>query len=155
MLERKSMLIVFAVAALALVSVPSVLFHNAMTKYFNFMGHWSVASSKPSRLAQLPPMRPRPADQRADNPQPEIRFVKFTVKIANATTVRLAGDFNKWSPDSLPLAKREKNVWGTVVPLPPGTYQYLYSIDGQLMLDPLNPETAMLKDKKVSVMTVK
>ena len=155
MLERKSMLIVVAVVALALVSVPSVLFHNALTKYMNFMGHWSVASIKPSRSAQLPPMHSRPADQRADNRQPEIRFAKFTVKIANATTVKLAGDFNKWNPDSLALVKREKNVWGTVVPLPPGVYQYLYSIDGQLMLDPLNPETAMLGDKKVSVMTVK
>ena len=39
MLERKSILVVFALAALALVSVPSVLFHNALTKYMNFMGH--------------------------------------------------------------------------------------------------------------------
>jgi len=149
------MLIVFAVLALALVSVPTVLFHNALTKYLNFMGHWSVASIKPSKLAQLPPMHPRPSDQRADSPQPEIRFVKFTVKIANATTVKLSGDFNKWNPDSLALVKREKNVWGTVIPLPPGAYQYLYSIDGQLMLDPLNPETAMRGDRKVSLMTVK
>lgn len=149
------MLIVFAALALTLVSVPSVLFHNALNRYFNFMGHWSVASIKPSRLGQLPPMHPRPADQRADNPQPEIRFVKFTVRIANATTVKLSGDFNKWNPDSLALTKREKNVWGTVVPLPPGAYQYLYSIDGQLMLDPLNPETAMFEGRKVSVMTVK
>ncbi len=149
------MLIIFAALALAFVSVPSVLFHNALNKYFNFMGHWSVASIKPSRLAQLPPMHPRPTGQRADNPQPEIRFVKFTVRIANATTVKLSGDFNKWSPDSLALTKREKNAWGTVIPLPPGVYQYLYSIDGQLMLDPLNPETAMLEGRKVSVMTVK
>ena len=155
MLERKSILVVFALAALALVSVPSVLFHNALTKYMNFMGHWSVASIKPSRFTQLPPMHPRLADQRADSPQPEIRFAKFTVRIANATTVKLSADFNKWNPDSLTLIKREKNVWGAVVPLPPGTYQYLYSIDGQLMLDPLNPETAMLGDRKVSVMTVK
>ncbi|OGS07592.1 MAG: hypothetical protein A2270_09960 [Elusimicrobia bacterium RIFOXYA12_FULL_51_18] len=100
-------------------------------------------------------MHPRPADQRADLAQPEIRFVKFTIKIANAKTVKLAGDFNKWNQDSLTLVKHGKNTWGTVIPLPPGAYQYLYSIDGQLMLDPLNPETAMAGEKKVSVMTVK
>jgi len=155
MLERRSVLIIIAVMALTLVSVPSVLFHNALTKYFTFMGHWSVASVKPSRNAQLPPMHPRAAGQRADMPQAELRFVKFSVRIANAKTVGLAGDFNKWNRDSLALARREKNVWGTILPLPPGTYHYLYNIDGQLILDPLNPETAMLGDKKVSVMTVK
>ena len=155
MLERKSMLLFLALFALAFVSVPSVLFHNALKKYFNFMGHWSVASTKPSRFAKFPPIHPRPADQRADLAQPEIRFVKFTIKIANAKTVKLAGDFNKWNQDSFTLVKHEKNTWGAVVPLPPGVYQYLYNIDGQLMLDPLNPETAISGEKKVSVMMVK
>lgn len=155
MIERRSVLTVIALVALGFVSVPTVLFHNALARYFNFMGHWSVATMRPSRNAQLPPMHPRTAPQRADNPQPELRFVKFTVKIANAKTVRLAGDFNKWNMDSLTLIRREKNVWGTILPLPPGTYQYLYSIDGQIMLDPLNPDTAMLGGRKVSVLTVK
>ena len=155
MIERKSILIVIAIIALIFVSVPSVLFHNALTRYFNFMGHWSVATARPSRNAQIPPMHSRPAATGTDTPQPELRFVKFTIKIANAKTVMLAGDFNNWSMDSLALIKRGKNVWGTLAPLPPGTYQYLYNIDGQLILDPLNPDTAMLGDKKVSVMTVK
>lgn len=155
MLEKKSVLIIVAFIALVFVSVPSVLFHTALTRYFDFMGHWSVAAARPSRNAQIPPMHPRTVPPRADSPQPELRFVKFTVKIANAKTVRLAGDFNKWSADSLALAKREKNIWGTVLPLPPGTYQYLYNIDGQMILDPLNPDTAMFGEKKVSVLTVK
>ncbi|MEI7480785.1 MAG: hypothetical protein WCK75_00400 [Elusimicrobiota bacterium] len=155
MMEKKSVLTAIALAALIFVSVPSVLFHTALSRYINFMGNWNVAAVRPSRNAQLPPMHPRTSAQRADNPQPELRFVKFTVKIANAKTVRLAGDFNKWSVDSLGLIKRDTNIWGTIVPLPPGTYQYLYNIDGQLMLDPLNPDTAMLGDKKVSVVLVK
>lgn len=155
MIERKSVLAVIMFAALAFVSVPSVLFHTALTRYFNFMGNWSVATIKPSRNGQIPPMHPRNGPQPADNPQPELRFVKFTLKIANAKTVALAGDFNKWRVDSLTLVRREKNVWGAVIPLPPGTYQYLYSIDGQLILDPMNPETAMRGDRKVSVLRVK
>lgn len=155
MLEKKSILAVAAFAALIFVSVPSVLFHNALSRYFKFMGHWSVGTIRPSHNASIPPMRHRPAATRADNPRSELRFVKFTVKIANAKTVRLAGDFNKWNSDSLSLIRRGKNVWGAILPLPPGTYQYLYNIDGQLILDPLNPDTAMLDDRKVSVLTVK
>lgn len=155
MMEKKHVLTLIALVALIFVSVPSVLVHNALTRYFDFMGHWNVASVRPSRNAQIPPMHPRTAAPRADNPQPELRFVKFSVKIANAKTVRLAGDFNKWSADSLTLVKRGKNIWETIIPLPTGTYQYLYNIDSQLILDPLNPDTAMLGDKKVSVLTVK
>jgi len=155
MIERKSILILIALVALAFVSVPTVIFHSALTSYFDFMDNWSVASARPSHNAQIPPMHPRPAAMRADNPQPELRFVKFTVKIANAKTVKLGGDFNKWNTDSLELVKREKNVWGTIIPLPPGTYRYLYNIDGQIILDPLNPDTTMFNDKKVSVVIVK
>ncbi len=155
MLERKSALLILALFSLLFVSVPSVLFNNAIFKYFNFIGHWSVASIKPSRNAQIPPMHTRAPDQRADMAQPELRFVKFTVKIANAKAVSIAGNFNKWNKDSIALVRREKNTWATIITLPPGAYQYLYNIDGQLILDPLNPETAMFEDKKVSVRTVK
>jgi len=153
--ERKSVLIAIAFLELLLISVPSVLFNNAILKYFRFMGHWSVASVKPSHNAPLPPMHPRTHVQSAGRPQPELRFVKFTVKIANAEKDGIAGDFNKWSRDSVSLVKREKNTWITIIPLPPGTYKYLYDIDGRLILDPLNPDTAMRNGKKVSVRTVK
>lgn len=153
--ERKSVLVAVTVVALLFISVPSVLFNNAIIKYFNFMGHWGVASIKPSRNAQLPPMHARAPDKRADLTQPELRFVKFSVKIANAKSVKIAGDFNKWNKDSLALVQREKNTWITIITLPPGVYQYLYNIDGQPILDPLNPDTAMLGDRKVSVKTVK
>lgn len=153
--ERKSVLIAIAFTALLLISVPSVIFRNAVLKYFNFMDNWSVASVKPSHSAQLPPMHPRVPDQRADLAQPELRFVKFTVKIANAKAVSISGDFTGWNKESVSLVQREKNTWMTIVPLPPGVYEYLYIIDGQTILDPLNPDTAVLDGKKVSVRTVK
>jgi hypothetical protein len=155
MIERKSVLVSLAFLALLFVCVPSVLFNNAIRKYFSFMGHWSIASVPPSHNAQIPPMHPRFPGRRPDPAQPELRFVKFTVKIANAKSVNVAGDFNRWNQDSIALVKRAKNTWGTIIALPPGVYQYLYKIDGQIILDPLNPDTAMLGGKKVSVMTVK
>jgi hypothetical protein len=154
MMERKSLLMLVAAAVFALVSVPSVLFNNAIKKYFNFVGHWGVATVKPSRTGVIPPAHMR-ADRPAEPPQPELRFVKFSIKISGAKEVRIAGDFNKWNPDSLSLVSKDKKTWEAIVPLPPGKYNYICRIDGQETLDPLNPETAMEAGRKVSVLTVK
>ena len=154
MIERKALLLIVAMFAMALVSVPSVLFNDAIHKYFKFVNSWSVASIKPSRPARLPEMRQRGAVD-GDLPQPELRFVKFSVKLAGAKKVKVAADFNKWDPDALELVKTGKNTWETIVPLPPGVYRYLYNIDGQSVLDPMNPDTDTDLGRKVSRLTVK
>lgn len=157
-MERKTALSIVAVVALVLVSIPTAIFNRAIKKYFSFMGNWSAAAVKPSKITQLPPMHGRMPGQAEEPPQPELRFVKFSIKIINdkdVKTVRVAGDFNKWNPESLTLTRSEKNLWTAILPLPPGSYQYLYDIDGQTMLDPMNPETALRAGAKVSVMTVK
>ena len=148
------MLMLAAAAAFALVSVPSVLFNNAIKKYFNFVGHWDVANIKPSRNGIIPPTRPR-YERPDEPPQPELRFVKFSVKITGAKEVKIAGDFNKWNPDALPLVKKDKNLWEALIPLPPGRYKYLCRVDGQDVLDPLNPDTELEAGRKVSLLTVK
>lgn len=153
-MERKSVLMLVAAAVFALVSVPSVLFNNAIKKYFNFVGHWDVASVKPSRTSSIPAMHGR-ADRSPEAPQPDLRFVKFSIKIAGAKDVRIAGDFNKWNPDSLVLVKKDAKTWEAILPLPPGRYRYLCRVDGQDVLDPLNPETEMESGRKVSALTVK
>ena len=154
MIERKALLLITAMSALALISVPSVLFNNAIQKYFKFINSWDVAAIKPSRPARLPEMRQHGA-RNGDLPQPELRFVKFSVKLSGAKKVKVAADFNKWDPDTLELVKRSRNVWETIVPLPPGIYRYLYNIDGQSVLDPMNPDTDMDLGRKVSLLTVK
>lgn len=153
-MERKSVLMLVAAAVFALVSVPSVLFNNAIKKYFNFVGHWDVASVKPSRTSSIPAMHGR-ADRSPEAPQPDLRFVKFSIKITGAKDVRIAGDFNKWNPDSLVLVKKDAKTWEAILPLPPGRYRYLCRVDGQDVLDPLNPETEMESGRKVSALTVK
>lgn len=154
MIERKAWLMLLAAAVFALVSVPSVVFNNAIKKYFNFVGHWNVASIKPSRTAVLPATRARQG-RPEEPPQPELRFVKFSVKIAGAKEVKISGDFNKWNPDALSLVRKTKDSWEAIVPLPPGRYEYICLIDGQELLDPLNPDTEMEAGRKVSVRTVK
>lgn len=154
MIERKALLLLLAAAAFALVSVPSVLFNNAIKKYFSFVGHWSVANIKPVRTGTLPPIRTH-TERPVEPPQPELRFARFSVKIAGAKEVKIAGDFNKWNPDALSLVKKDAKTWEALVPLPPGRYKYLCRIDGQDVLDPLNPDTDMESGRKVSVLTVK
>lgn len=154
MMERRSMLLILALVAFTLVSVPGVILNDAIKKYFNFMGGWNTALIKPSRVQFMPPLRPR--IERPDHPvRPELRFVKFSVKIAGAREVKIAGDFNKWNPDALALTKRAGNFWEAIIPLPPGKYKYLCRIDGQEVLDPLNPNTDTEGERKVSVLIVK
>ncbi|MCX5784472.1 MAG: glycogen-binding domain-containing protein [Elusimicrobia bacterium] len=154
MMEKKSVLLTVALLALIIVSVPSVLFNNAIQKYFKFVNSWSVATIKPSRLARLPETHYRGVKY-GEPPQPELRFIKFSVRLRGAKKVKVAADFNKWDPDALELVKKGKNVWETIVPLPPGVYRYLYNIDGQSVLDPMNPDTDMDAGRKVSLLTVK
>ena len=117
MMERKSVLLLLAAVVFGLVSVPSVLFNNAIRKYFSFVGQWNVATVKPTRTSSMPMMHPRP-DRTVEPPQPELRFVRFTIKIAGAKDVRIAGDFNKWNPDSLALVKKDAKTWEAMLPLP-------------------------------------
>ena len=154
MMERKSVLLLLALLAFALVSVPGVIFNDAIKKYFNFMGGWSTATIKPSRVGTIPHMRPR-HERAADPAQPELRFVTFSVQVAGAKEVKIAGDFNKWNPEALVLVKRTGNRWEAIIPLPPGKYKYLCRVDGREVLDPLNPDTDTENGRKVSLLTVK
>jgi len=64
---------------------------------------------------------------------------------ADASDVRIAGDFNGWIPDkgvrSLIESEGQTRVWTKILQLPPGTYQYRYVVDGHWRDDPDNPET--------------
>ena len=143
-----------AAAVFALLSVPSVFLSRAAKRYFNFVGHWNVATVKSSRSGIIPPFRGRQWGPR-EIPQPELRFVKFSVKMAGAKEVRIAADFNKWNPGSLALVKNGKNLWEALIPLPPGKYRYICLVDGKETLDPLNPDTDIEGGRKVSLLTVK
>ncbi|KAF0126709.1 MAG: hypothetical protein FD189_1631 [Elusimicrobia bacterium] len=150
--ERRIVLIWVALAALIIVSVPSVFFQKAVSKYFGFLGGWETGLIRPSRPSAMPPMRH--SASRPLNPQPELRFAKFSVTAKGASEVRLVGDFNKWDPAALRLVKRN-GAWETMVTLPPGEYRYAYIIDGDQSVDPANPETADRDGTRVSVRRVK
>ncbi|MBC3538065.1 hypothetical protein ACFSC6_01040 [Rufibacter sediminis] len=54
-----------------------------------------------------------------------------------ARKVYLAGTFNKWVPDALPMAKTDSG-WIALVPLQPGKHWYKFLVDGSWTTDPDN-----------------
>mgnify|MGYP000592535640 CR=1 FL=1 len=148
--EKKIMLLAAALVLILLVSVPSVLFQDAFKKYFSFLYSWDVAVKPVNSVTISAP----PRDYVSKLPQPELRFVEFSLKMPKARSVKLAGDFNKWNADKLPLSKNGSR-WKTILTLPVGSYKYLYKIDGKFVLDPLNPKTTYHNSRKVSLLIVK
>ncbi|WP_179213457.1 alpha-amylase family glycosyl hydrolase [Ekhidna lutea] len=54
--------------------------------------------------------------------------------------VKIKGEFNAWNPNNTVLEKNG-NAFSTYELLSPGTYQYLYVIDGKEIRDPQNPDS--------------
>ena len=66
----------------------------------------------------------------------------FTLFAPEANEVFLIGDFNDWRADTLKARKFKDGTWRKAVSLKPGTYQYLFLVDGQWWTDPENPVRA-------------
>jgi hypothetical protein len=57
---------------------------------------------------------------------------------ADARIVAVAGTFNGWNQSQY-LFERVGDEWICRISLPPGTYQYKFIVDGNWLVDPLNP----------------
>ena len=55
-------------------------------------------------------------------------------------TVQISGDMNDWNPVKTNLRLND-SIWETDILVYPGKYQYKIVADGEMMLDPENPET--------------
>lgn len=117
-------------AFLAMTFVPSVILLEKVQEYARFLSGWNPGTLRSVRTRQVP--HGGGPGQRA----PELHFVEFRLRAPNAADVLLAGDFNRWKPQTLPLAREGKGDWEVLVPLPPGKYQYLFQVDGQWARDP-------------------
>lgn len=69
-------------------------------------------------------------------PLPKLREVQFRYESSTAKAVFLAGDFNGWSFDSLPLRLNGDGLWHAKVKLPPGRHEYRFIVDGDWQNDP-------------------
>ncbi len=65
--------------------------------------------------------------------------ITFNPKGKEYRTVQIKGEMNAWNPNNTNLSLN-KGIWETEFEIEPGTYQYLFVVNGRQMLDPENPE---------------
>jgi 1,4-alpha-glucan branching enzyme len=63
------------------------------------------------------------------------RKFEFKLYAPEAIQVFVAGEFNNWDTESLPLKKSKDGMWKTKVALSPGRYEYRYLVDGSWAQD--------------------
>lgn len=60
-----------------------------------------------------------------------VRSVAFSLRAPEAKSAVLAGSFNDWSADKLPMQKDATGTWSASVELRPGRYEYKFVVDGE------------------------
>jgi 1,4-alpha-glucan branching enzyme len=65
-----------------------------------------------------------------------LTVVPFSFAAPTARRVLLAGDFNDWDPEDMPMYKSSNGVWYLSVSLTPGRHEYRFIADGVWQDDP-------------------
>lgn len=61
--------------------------------------------------------------------------VTFTIAAAPGLPVFLAGSFNNWDPEGVPMAEKD-GVYTATLALEPGEYEYKFIVNGFWTMDP-------------------
>jgi len=70
--------------------------------------------------------------------------VVFVTLYPRAKSVQIAGDFNNWRPEAMPMERvGDSGVWQAKIKLAPGRYRYRLVVDGQWQQDPYNEQTEL------------
>lgn len=100
--------------------------HRVSVLYTHRFG--AQATGEPVRLAA--------ATRLTGDPVVTDGLVRFRLLAPDAEQVHVAGDFNGWSDTANPLSRRPGGWWETTLDLPPGSYQFIYLIDGEATAPP-------------------
>jgi len=76
--------------------------------------------------------------------------LSFAFKGPPGETVTVAGNFNGWDPFMYELREGPAGNYTINIPLPPGTYQYVFFHKGQRYVDPYNTKRIYAKDGKAA-----
>jgi hypothetical protein len=68
--------------------------------------------------------------------------LSFNYQAPSGETVTVAGSFNGWDPFMYELRETAPGFYTLTLPLPPGTYHYVFFHRGQRILDPYNNNRA-------------
>jgi hypothetical protein len=77
-------------------------------------------------------------------------MLNFSFKGPVGETVTVAGSFNGWDPFMYELREYPAGLYTLSLPLPPGTYQYLFFHRGERLLDPYNFRRAYTKEGNIA-----
>ena len=105
---------------------------------------WAIAGSAVTVgvLRRASPRASVAATSRASAPATILLPVHFSLVAPSAASVTIVGDFNHWSPTTLPMKRSpDGRTWEIDVKLPQGRYNYAYLIDGRIARDPSAPQT--------------
>jgi hypothetical protein len=76
--------------------------------------------------------------------------LSFVFKGPPGETVSVAGSFNRWDPFMYELKEGPAGNYTINIPLPPGTYQYVFFHRGQRYLDPYNGKRSYTREGEVA-----
>jgi 1,4-alpha-glucan branching enzyme len=80
------------------------------------------------------------------------RRVSFSCEAPRAEGVKLVGDFNGWDLAAAPMRRTTGGRWVASLTLNPGSYSYVFIVDGNLTLDPNASITT--GNEQVSLITI-
>jgi len=72
---------------------------------------------------------------------PKLTPIRFEYIHPTATSVCVAGTFNRWQPESKTLHSTGGGLWFKDTILAPGKYEYCFIVDGRWIPDPKARET--------------
>jgi len=102
---------------------------------------WSVLSI-PARVITPNPLKGLP------------KGLYFSFEATPGETVTVAGNFNGWDPFMYELKEESAGLYTASIPLPPGTYQYVFFHRGKRYIDPNNPRRIYAKDGSAASVVV-
>ena len=119
-------------------------------------GLWTVDPANPSSrrdgvsglaysVISMPPRKPAPGPLKGPPGS-----LSFNFRGPPGETVTVAGSFNGWDPFMYELREGPAGVYSLDIPLPPGTYQYVFFHRGQRYLDPYNSRRIYAKDGRAA-----
>ena len=113
----------------------------------SFVGGVALLAGVESALAQ----RAAPVVVRSPEMADDGR-VTFRLRAPKAAEVKLVG---QWSGGRATMTKDSNQVWAvTLGPVPAGVWEYSFSVDGLMMIDPLNTVVKPQREPRVSILHV-
>jgi len=94
------------------------------------------------------PLPHRPQKQSPLNGLPDGLY--FTFRGPPGESITVAGDFNGWDPFMYELKEITAGNYSLTIPMPPGTYKYVFFYRGQRYADPHNPRRVYTVDGKAA-----